>query len=317
MTDVVFFKDEDMFHFTAYIKAPEDSVYRHKVVKLEFEIPSNYPLVPPIVKYIQHGGERIHPNLYVEGKVCLSILGTWPGEPWAFGMKCNSVLITIRSLLDNSPYVHEPHQRDDRAFNEYVRYCTWKWLLLDYIENETNPAAKDWLRRHVRRNGREMLLELRRQQRAWEGGGEGVPNSRVDRDRALHTPYRRLHPVMPHYDRLCEMMEKMWTSTLADESLGGGGSDGTGGATDSGIGGGSGSITTDDPNIKRKIDVVDLVEDPLGEQKKKKPEEKSTTGTADSHKPPPPLLPPPSSEEEHTERAKKRAKGEPEVVDLT
>jgi len=70
-----------MFHFFVYLTAPEDSVYCHKLLKLEFEIPVRYPIVPPTVKFIQHSGMRIHPNLYVEGKVCLSILGTWAGEP--------------------------------------------------------------------------------------------------------------------------------------------------------------------------------------------------------------------------------------------
>lgn len=70
-----------MFRFFVYLTAPDDSVYCHKLLKLEFEIPDTYPMVPPKIKFIQHQGLRIHPNLYVEGKLCLSILGTWPGEP--------------------------------------------------------------------------------------------------------------------------------------------------------------------------------------------------------------------------------------------
>lgn len=104
----VIFKDDNLFEFDAYIIAP-DTIYRHRLLKLHFEIPQDdYPWKPPRVKFIQHTGYRIHPNLYVEGKVCLSILGyvsspfdrifpltdkgppdsTWPGEPWAFGMTC-------------------------------------------------------------------------------------------------------------------------------------------------------------------------------------------------------------------------------------
>lgn len=71
----VIFKDENNFQFDAYIIAP-DTIYRHRLVKLHFEIPQDdYPLKPPNVKFIQHTGQRIHPNLYVDGKVCLSILG--------------------------------------------------------------------------------------------------------------------------------------------------------------------------------------------------------------------------------------------------
>lgn len=105
-----FFRDDDLLSFDAYVVGPDDSVYKHKLVKLHFDIPSNYPMVrapnqarawlemrnslapqtPPKVKFIQYTGSRIHPNLYVEGKVCLSILGTWPGEPWTFSMNCNT-----------------------------------------------------------------------------------------------------------------------------------------------------------------------------------------------------------------------------------
>ena len=61
-------KDENLRKFEAYIVGAEDSVYRHKLVKLKFDLPHNYPQQPPQVKFIQHTGERIHPNLYVNGK---------------------------------------------------------------------------------------------------------------------------------------------------------------------------------------------------------------------------------------------------------
>lgn len=168
-----------MFNFFCYVVGPEDSVYSHKLVKLKFTIPSNYPLEPPKVEFIQHLGERIHPNLYVAGKVCLSILGTWPGEPWAFGMNTNSVLITIRSLLDNKPYLHEPGKQDHPQFNEYVRYHTWRWLLLDYVEKETHPPAKAWLQKYLVKNGRDMMTEL-------------------DRQRAMSQQCRRMHFTSPY-----------------------------------------------------------------------------------------------------------------------
>lgn len=292
-----------MFHFTAYIIAPEDSVYRHKLVKLQFEIPPNYPLVPPVVKFIQHSGERIHPNLYVDGKVCLSILGTWPGEPWAFGMKCNSVLITIRSLLDNQPYCHEPNQRDNPAFNEYVRYATWRWLLLDYLDHETNPAARAWLRRYVRRNGREMLAESRRQARVAEGGdalrtgtrattaAATVPVPGLGHDKFLRSPYKRLEPLLPAYDPIIEKLETVWASTLTEETL---------------------NFVSDGGSGKRKIDAVEKAEENTPGGQKQTPEQ--SKGSAASHEP---LAAPPPSSTEQSQAPKKRARKEPEVVDLT
>jgi len=88
----VHFKDENLTQFDAYIIGPEDSLYRFKFVKIHFTISTQYPFAPPTCKFIQHSGGRIHPNLYnsPDGKVCLSILGTWPGEPWSQAMTINT-----------------------------------------------------------------------------------------------------------------------------------------------------------------------------------------------------------------------------------
>ncbi|MCJ1479414.1 hypothetical protein MMC13_008099 [Lambiella insularis] len=157
------FKDDNLFSFHAYVIGPSDSLYAHKFVKLRFDIPLDYPLEPPTCTFIQHSGGRLHPNLYVGGKVCLSILGTWPGEKWATAMTIETVLITIRSLLDNSPYKHEPHQADNTDFNQYVQYTSWKSLLLDYVNNESDAVAKAFLEKHISQNGPDIIHELKRQ----------------------------------------------------------------------------------------------------------------------------------------------------------
>ncbi|POS70414.1 ubiquitin-conjugating enzyme [Diaporthe helianthi] len=161
----VVFQDDNLLQFDAYVIAP-DTIYRYRLVKLHFEITNEYPLKPPKVTFIQHTGYRIHPNLYPKGLVCLSILGTWQGEPWAFGMTCHAVLITIRSLLDDEPYKHEPGQNDNPNFNRLVEYTTWRCLLLDYLAKETDPAAKAWLDKYVHKNGQAMLRELSKLQEA-------------------------------------------------------------------------------------------------------------------------------------------------------
>lgn len=79
-------------------------------------------------------------------------------------MTTDSVLRTVQSLLDNKPYLHEPKQKDHPGFNEFVRFTTWRWLLLDYLEHETHPRAKAWLRCHIANNADKMTAELSRQQ---------------------------------------------------------------------------------------------------------------------------------------------------------
>lgn len=77
--------------------------------------------------------------------------------------KCHTVLIVVRSLLDNEPYKHEPGKGNNPEFNAFVQFTTWKCLLLDYLEREAEPAAKTWLQNYVRQNGQEMLSDLARQ----------------------------------------------------------------------------------------------------------------------------------------------------------
>ena len=58
-----------------------------------------------------------NPNLYTDGKVCLSLLGTWQGEPWQPGKSTLlQVLVSIQSLiLVNDPYFNEPGYEASRG----------------------------------------------------------------------------------------------------------------------------------------------------------------------------------------------------------
>jgi hypothetical protein len=50
--------------------------------------------------------------MYVDGKVCLSILGTWSGPKWSPALTTTSVMATIQSLLDENPIRNEPGERE-------------------------------------------------------------------------------------------------------------------------------------------------------------------------------------------------------------
>ena len=51
---------------------------------------------------------RTHPNLYTDGKVCLSILGTWNGPGWEATMSISSILMSLMSILNKNPIKNEP-----------------------------------------------------------------------------------------------------------------------------------------------------------------------------------------------------------------
>ena len=64
------------------ITGPKDSVYQDGFYFFEFFFPDDYPHNPPKCRFLnwQNSSIRMHPNMYaLDGKMCLSILGTWDG----------------------------------------------------------------------------------------------------------------------------------------------------------------------------------------------------------------------------------------------
>ncbi|GAA5879197.1 hypothetical protein JCM1840_007608 [Sporobolomyces johnsonii] len=79
-----------------------------------FLSPTKFPQEPPAVFFHSWaGGTRVSPNLYTEGKVCLSLLGTWQGdktESWsAARSSILQVFVSIQALIMvEDPYFTEP-----------------------------------------------------------------------------------------------------------------------------------------------------------------------------------------------------------------
>lgn len=93
-----------------------------------FLSPSTFPVEPPRVFFHSWcGGTRISPNLYAEGKVCLSLLNTWPAgdkvEAWS-GARSSilQILISIGSLV----IVEEPYYTEVSPFLSLARSI---WLI--------------------------------------------------------------------------------------------------------------------------------------------------------------------------------------------
>jgi ubiquitin-protein ligase len=101
--------ESNVRHGTACVFGPIGTPYEDCPMLYAFQIPEGFPFDNPKVTFHTHDGRtRFHPNMYVEGKVCLSILGTWAGPSWASTMRLSTVLITLQSLMDNKPLMHEP-----------------------------------------------------------------------------------------------------------------------------------------------------------------------------------------------------------------
>ncbi len=102
-------EDSNMMKGNAMIRGPPGTPYADCLLFFKFEMPSDYPFSPPKVTFLTgDGSTRLHPNLYVQGKVCLSILGTFPGPSWSANMTLETVLLNLQSLLDENPLANEP-----------------------------------------------------------------------------------------------------------------------------------------------------------------------------------------------------------------
>ncbi|OWK50511.1 Ubiquitin-conjugating enzyme E2 Z, partial [Lonchura striata] len=135
---------QDMTKIHALITGPFDTPYEGGFFLFLFRCPPDYPIHPPRVKLLTTGNNtvRFNPNFYRNGKVCLSILGTWTGPAWSPAQSISSVLISIQSLMTENPYHNEPgfeqerHPGDSKNYNECIRHETIRVAVCDMLEGK-------------------------------------------------------------------------------------------------------------------------------------------------------------------------------------
>jgi len=93
----------------------ENTPYEDAPFVIDWMLDSDFPQSPPIAHFLSwtNGNGRVNPNLYEEGKVCLSILGTWAGdrnESWSPSRSSLlQALVSIQGLvLVKEPWFCEP-----------------------------------------------------------------------------------------------------------------------------------------------------------------------------------------------------------------
>ncbi|WVO14986.1 hypothetical protein L204_102629 [Cryptococcus depauperatus] len=107
----------------AMIIGPEGTPYENGCFLFDIFLPLDYNYKSPIVQYMTTNGGRYryNPNLYPDGKVCLSLLGTWSGPGW----------------ISEEPFLNEPSWADmggspqSKAYDANIR----RMVLLDAMAN--------------------------------------------------------------------------------------------------------------------------------------------------------------------------------------
>ncbi|XP_011449276.1 ubiquitin-conjugating enzyme E2 G2 [Magallana gigas] len=97
--------EENFFEWEAYIMGPEGTCFEGGVFPSRLTFPPDYPLSPPKMKFTC---DLFHPNIYPDGRVCISILHA-PGddpmgyetsaERWSPVQSVEKILLSVVSML--------------------------------------------------------------------------------------------------------------------------------------------------------------------------------------------------------------------------
>lgn len=160
--------------FRVLFVGPEETPYASAPFIMDFYLPTDYPQAPPQAFFHSWSGEsglggvgRVNPNLYEDGKICLSLLGTWEGnkvEGW--NPAKSTILQVIVSILGlvlvPQPYFNEAgyeplaglesSKRPSALYNERTILRSHEFLIsaVAAVKNNSKLAGLDGLREEVR-----------------------------------------------------------------------------------------------------------------------------------------------------------------------
>ena len=135
--------EDDMLKGYALITGPQDTPYFGGNYFFEITYPFDYPHSPPKVHFSTNGDNiRFNPNLYTNGKVCISLLNTWRGEQWTSCQSISTVLLNLCTLLNNEPLLNEPGvtktHKDFEKYNQIIEYKNIDVAILKMVNK--NPS---------------------------------------------------------------------------------------------------------------------------------------------------------------------------------
>jgi len=120
--------ENDILKGYAMIIGPKDTPYFGGYYFFEINFPCDYPHSPPEVIFMTNGDNiRFNPNLYINGKVCISILNTWNGDQWTSCITISTILLSLCSLLCQDPLLNEPGiYKTHYDFHNYTKIIEYK-----------------------------------------------------------------------------------------------------------------------------------------------------------------------------------------------
>ena len=138
--------EDNLLEGHALIFGPEDTIYANGCYFFKFSYPTDYPFTPPKVTYLTNNGStRFNPNLYRNGKVCISLLNTWKGEQWTSCQTISTILLTLTTLFHNKPLLNEPgiseQHKHFTQYNNIIEYENYKTAILKVLNKALLPNS--------------------------------------------------------------------------------------------------------------------------------------------------------------------------------
>lgn len=160
--------------YSVMFRGPEKTPYEDGLFLFDFQLSADYPVAPPLCHYISYCSDRLNPNLYEDGKVCISLLGTWAGrgtEVWTSSSTLLQVIVSIQGLiLVAEPYFNEAgfeKQRGSQQGRENSRMYN-EMAVLKLVQAQTKllqhppPIFKDIIIEHFKRHAEKLVERLDR-----------------------------------------------------------------------------------------------------------------------------------------------------------
>ena len=159
--------EERMDKMRALVTGPSGTPYALGCFVFDVYFPEDYPNKAPLVNFDTTGGGRVRfsPNLYADGKVCLSLLGTWHGghasEKWnSSSSTLLQVLISIQAMiLVDEPWYSEPGSEGmqgtaegkarSKEYNEQIQLATVRHGMLAQLR-KPRAGLEDAIVAHFR-----------------------------------------------------------------------------------------------------------------------------------------------------------------------
>lgn len=158
--------------YSVMLRGPEKTPYEDGLFLFDFQLSADYPVAPPLCHYISYCSDRLNPNLYEDGKVCVSLLGTWSGrgtEMWTASSTLLQVIVSIQGLiLVSEPYFNEAgfeKQKGSQQGRENSRMYN-EMVVLKLVQAQTKlllhppPVFKDIIIIHFKKHSEKLLLRL-------------------------------------------------------------------------------------------------------------------------------------------------------------